>query len=643
MSMRILLRRLLVRTRQTIETVEFTAVTFLHGPVGTGKSTVARLVDYCFGGELERTPAIQKEFIAAELVVELGAHNCIIERAATDTQSVRVTWQVKGGNESMNAPLDAQSTPLFGDDVFSLSDLLFHLCGVTPIRVRKNRRDPDAKLVRLSFRDIWVYCYLDQTHLDSSFFRLREPFRERKSQDAMRFFTGLHSDRYNILEQELAQVTDEQRVKRESVTQIRTFMARFQLGSEIEMSSKVEDVKRELKTARQRKETLEETRGVDTHPTDGLRYRLRQMGSELEGMESAISEAKVALEQQRALRAELITTKTKAQRAEYAGQVLQGVNYKRCPQCGTDISARPHDDANCHLCGSAEPSDGADPMDSEALRRDLNERIDQIGDAINRRYAEIQRMERYLERERGRKLALDRQLQEELARYDSSFVESIRDVEREIATLVERLRSLEHLRQMPAAITALEEEAGALQGKIDGLRSSLQEERSRLEAADANIAILKDAFKQMMLAVGFPGVSENDEVVIDTRNWEPYVQHGDQTWGFWDTGSGGKKTLFNVCYALALHTVAVLRGLPVPSILVIDSPTKNISELENPALIRALYVQAYQLSALADGGVQLLLIDSNLVSPHDKLVNFAERRMAGEEGAPALIPYYNGP
>ncbi|MDB5974976.1 MAG: hypothetical protein JWR07_1736 [Nevskia sp.] len=643
MSMRIRLRRLLVRTRQTIETVEFTAVTFLHGPVGTGKSTVARLIDYCFGGELERTPAIQKEFVAAELVVELGGRECIIERAANDTQSVRVTWQVKDGSESMNAPLDAQSAPIFGDDVFGLSDLLFHLCGITPIKVRKNRRDPDAKLVRLSFRDIWVYCYLDQTHLDSSFFRLREPFRERKSQDAMRFFTGLHSDRYNMLEQELAQVTDEQRVKRESVGQIRTFMARFELGSEIEMSGQVSDARRELNAARQRKDVLEQRREVDTHPTDDLRQRLRQMGSELEGMEEAIADAKVGLEQQRALRAELITAKTKAQRAEHAGQVLQGVNYKRCPQCGTDISIRPHDDAHCHLCGSDQQPGSMDPMDTEALRRDLNERIDQIGDALNRRGAEILRMERYLEREKSRKLELDRQLQEELARYDSSFVESIRDVERAIATLVERIRSLEHLRQMPAAITALEEEAGSLQGKIDGLRSSLQAERGRLEAADANVAALKDAFKRMLLAVRFPGVVDSDEVVIDTRNWEPYVQHGDQIWGFWDTGSGGKKTLFNVCYALALHMIAVSRGLPVPTVLVIDSPTKNISELENPALIRDLYVQAYQLAGLADGAVQLLLIDSNMVLPTEELDGFTERRMAGEESAPALIPYYNGP
>ena len=51
--------------------------------------------------------------------------------------------------------------------------------------------------------------YLDQTHLDSSFFRLEDPFRGRKSQDAMRFFTGLDSERLSELETELYRTIDE--------------------------------------------------------------------------------------------------------------------------------------------------------------------------------------------------------------------------------------------------------------------------------------------------------------------------------------------------------------------------------------------------------------------------------------------------
>lgn len=46
--MKMQLRHLLVHTRRSVEQIQFSeVVTFIHGPVSTGKSTVARLVDYC--------------------------------------------------------------------------------------------------------------------------------------------------------------------------------------------------------------------------------------------------------------------------------------------------------------------------------------------------------------------------------------------------------------------------------------------------------------------------------------------------------------------------------------------------------------------------------------------------------------------
>ena len=220
----------------------------------------------------------------------------------------------------------------------------------------------------------------------------------------------------------------------------------------------------------------------------------------------------------------------------------------------------------------------------------------------------------------------------------------MRGVEREVATLVERMRSIEQLQRMPQAIDALQEAAGALQGRIDSLRDAAVEERDRLKAADANISAIAAAFKKIMVRMSFPGVAAEDDVVIEPKNWKPVVVHRGQEWSFWDAGSGGKKTLFNVCYALAIHTVARERGLSVPEILIIDSPTKNISEDENPQLVTSLYEEIYRLSASSSGvATQFVLIDSDLFEPDPPREGFVRRRFAGEDGAPSLIPYYKGP
>lgn len=644
--MNIRLVHLKVRTKQTTEVVPFSpVVSFFHGPVSTGKSTIARLIDYCFGGSLERTPAIRQEFVACELLAEVGVFQVQFERGTQEASSVRVTWSDgKQQMGSVNAPLDAAEVPIFGDDVFNLSDLIFKFAGVQPIKVRRSKFDPDSPLVRLSFRDLMWYCYLRQDHLDSSFFSLEDPFKRLKSQDAMRFVTGLHSERMSDLEAALGKAIESQRAKRESVVQIRAFMNRFKMGSELDLVEQTNRVQEELRLATARREELEHTRSASTHVVEPMRQQLRVLSSKIDEVRAALADLDSKSQQRESLRAELISAKVKASRADQAGRLLQGVDFAQCPQCGNDVSERPEQVGTCRLCGTHERPESETPsVELEALRRDLNERIDELTDALARQKRERARQERILARLLDDKRSRDEELSSELTQYDSAYVASIRAADREVAKLQERLASLERLRELPQAIADLEVEAGRLQGDIDRLRSSLAEERGRLKAADTRVKKIADAFFNIMREIGFPGVFEDDGVQLDPRNWQPFVRHGEQAWTFYDAGSGGKKTLFNVCYALAVHTVAAEEDLPLPSFLIIDSPTKNISDDENPELVGALYREIYALATREGRRLQFILIDSDLVSPEATIPEFVHRRLAGEPDAPCLIPYYQGP
>lgn len=644
--MKILLEQLHVQTPKTKEIIDFSkSVTYVYGPVGKGKSTLARLIDFCFGGHLENTPAIQQEFISATLYVTLGAYKCTLERSATDTSSVRVTWyESEEDKGSIIAPLQADSDPIIsGTTLYNLSDMIYHLCGVEPIKVRQRNRDADSPLIRLSFRDLWRYCYLEQMHLDSSFFRFEDPFRGRKSQDAMRFFTGLHSERLSQLENDLMRCVDSQRAKREAVKQIREFMDKFSLGSESDIIDELANTEAQLSEARNQKEAFHQKRNVDIHPTDPLRVKLVELGGRVLHLKIAIEDSEEIVEEQRRLHSELITAKIKSERISQASMLFDDVHFECCPACGTIIQENP-DKGICSLCGNRKSGNKNDKtLADEVIRKDINTRIDELADSIKRRAAEIRRTKLQLDKVIEKKECFDAKLQEDLLNYDSAIIEEIRQVERIIATLEERGSSLSKLRLMPQAINKLEVDAGALQGTIDRLRTELVCERSKLVKADDIIQAIADEFKRIMISVKYPGVYDNDVVSIDPRNWRAEIVHGDSYWSFWDTGSGGKKTLFNVCYALAIHSVAVKRNLPVPSLLIVDSPTKNISDDENPELVASLYKEIYQLAAECDDKLQLLLIDSDLVSPKIKISDLLIRRMAGTDDAPSLIPYYEGP
>jgi DNA repair exonuclease SbcCD ATPase subunit len=504
--------------------------------------------------------------------------------------------------------------------------------------------DPDSPLVRLSFRDLMWYCYLEQDHLDSSFFRMEDPFRKLKSRDAMRFVTGLHSDRMNQLDVDLVRAVDEQRSKREAVKQLRVFMARFEMGTEFDIMAQIGQVDVALREAQARRDELERTRSAQTHAVEPLRQQLRELSGRLEDGRRALGDVALRVQQYEDLRSELIASKVKLARAEQAGRMLQGVEFKQCPQCGSEIAGRVPVGETCGLCGSP-PRSASEPrsLEREALRRELNERIDDLAESLNRHKRDKARQERFVAELVANKGRLDQQLTADLSRYDTAYVSSVRAADRDVATLQERRAALDRLRELPQAINELEEQAGALQGRIDSLRSGIEDERAHLRVAYERTRRIATHFFELMRGVGFPGVYEDDHVEIDPRTWLPSVHHQDLIWGFGDAGSGGKKTLFNVLYALAVHQVAAEEDLPLPTFLIVDSPTKNISEDENPELVKALYRAIYSLAARDGRALQFILIDSDLVAPDTELREFAHRRMAGTAEEPCLISYYSGP
>lgn len=118
------------------------------------------------------------------------------------------------------------------------------------------------------------------------------------------------------------------------------------------MDNHIQSVKRQLADAEACKAELEEVRTAEIHPTDDLRNDLRKLSSSIQELEDALLDSRESVSEQTALRAELISAKRKAERADKAGTIQEGVKYERCPECGTDVSRRQLYDDRCRLCGS---------------------------------------------------------------------------------------------------------------------------------------------------------------------------------------------------------------------------------------------------------------------------------------------------
>ena len=78
---------------------------------------------------------------------------------------------------------------------------------------------------------------------------------------------------------------------------------------------------------------------------------------------------------------------------------------------------------------------------------------------------------------------------------------------------------------------------------------------------------------------------------------------------FYNIGSGGQKVSFKSCYALALHRLAAKYHLRLPSLLIIDTPTKNIGEIVNKNICQAFYRLIAELKENELQGTQVVIVD----------------------------------
>ncbi|UOR00182.1 AAA family ATPase (plasmid) [Hymenobacter sp. 5317J-9] len=648
--MHIRLAKLTLVFTAATEELPFEDVTYFYGQMGAGKSSIARLIDYCLGGKFDLSPALQSEFTTATLSLFVNEKPLALERQR-DSEYVVCSWRDEQGNFDLILPARKAGTggPLIpGTEVEVLSDLLFYLAGIRPPRVRRSKLKEDSELSRLSLRDLLWFCYLDQDGFDSNFFQLDggDPFKRLKSLDVLRFILGFHQEQVAELESELQELYARRQQLQGAAKSLKESLIEADVASEEEIQAKVGVFEAEAADVSQKLTDLRAQHLQIPHGTDSLRQKARALTEEMVALEEAEPQILRTIDQDRRHKNEILTLGLKVQRVAAARAVLGGVAFEACPRCTQTLPERPAHD--CPVCGQEEPTEGGANLDPAVIASDSKARIGELDDSIARHEDQLARLRR-----RARELARDREavdnsLTQLMRNYDSAYLSTALVLERRAAEIVQQINDLRRLVLLPRKVQELFRQADELQGQEITLRRRLEAARIGAEADMGNLHKLEAYFLDCLVRAQMPGVSVENTVKINTKTFLPEVTEastGDVTvMSFANLSSGGKKTLFKACFALAIHRLATEVGAMLPSLLIIDSPMKNISERENKAQFEGFHALVYDLLEAELQGTQAILIDKEfIVRDETSPLAFSVRHMMpGSDENPPLIPYYKG-
>jgi hypothetical protein len=631
--------------------IPFDDVAYFWGQMGAGKTSIARLIDYCLGADIELTPALQSEFVTSTLSLSLEASELTIERPR-DSGRVIAGWTSKDGPFHLNLPAaDAGGEVIPNTGVENLSDLLFWLSGIRPPRVRRRKAKQESETARLSMRDLLWYCYLDQDEIDSSFFHLDEsahPFKKLKSRDVLRYVAGFHNERVAELETALDEIRGERLALSLTIENLLRVLREVGASSEEELRARehqlrarADAIANEIQTRRSEKAN-EQT----VHATDTLRVEAQRLGEELARLDAAQKDIREVMERDRRHLHEIQTLSLKFRRSVSAKAILSGVAFESCPRCTQPLPER--EASACLVCGQADAVDPPNPAETAIIERDIKARTAELADIIERHEAGLKNAVDERGRLAARKTVIERERNEVSAVYDTAYLSTMLSKERERAALQQEADGIASLVRLPKM---LEEQRVALaraHTREQTLRTELREAREAAESDDTNIKLLKDYFLDCLIRSGVPGITAADRVEIPLPSFFP-VLYGpppnDKTiTSFATLSSGGKKTLFKCCFAIAVHRLAAKVKAPLPELLIIDSPMKNISERENRSQFEGFYRLVYELASDELKATQFILIDKEFSPPdHEFRLNIKVRQMRPNDPEhPPLIPNYVG-
>lgn len=648
--MKVKLQALRLHFRRSVETIEFGQISFFWGKIGAGKSSIARLIDYCLGADIQLTPALQLEFNSADLSVDVEGRRLTIYRER-ESSNVIAAWAE--GDQAMEVLMPARKADgivVPGTTIEVLSDLFFHLASLPVPKVRKGRRTAEERLERLSLRDLFRFCYLDQDNIDSDFFRLDSEgdySRRAKSVDAMRFVLGYHQDQVASLEAELQSLMEQRLAAKAAAGALSKVLEESGLGSPAEIDDRVEELRARLDRVRAAAEMARTRRGDGGHAVDALRAKGRALSAEVESLEEmAEAVGSRAANTERHLN-ELKMLSVRFSRTRSARALLASVDFVDCPRCTQPLPSRL--EALCPVCGQPESEELHEHLSDEVVGADLKARLVELQESLQGLRRQERTIARQLQRTVSEKAIIDQTLDQRLRDYDSAFLSKALEIEREATVIEQQVSSLLNYRKLPERLEELLSTADSLRGSESELRVRLNREREKAFKDRSNLEELEGLLLDCLVRSGFPGVTGTYKVTIDPKTLVPEVAPTEAAdfavTSFANMGSGGMKTIFKSCYAIALHRLAAKKGASLPSVLVIDSAMKNVSERENLELFRAFYSMVYELAATELNATQFVLIDKEFFPvPEGFGLDVRSRHMApGSRDDPPLIPYYDVP
>lgn len=577
----------------------------VRGDITTGKTTFIRLIKAMLSTVPDSLIPEAASVRALQGVIELRSSTWQVYRPLVTTADAPVEIAQVDPDDPEPPAVRLNATGVEG----SYSRFLLDQLGLPAVVIPEGTTSSTNRLNPVSISDWLGYCVVTGEELDFQVFGHRDPYRDRKRRVVFELIYGYYDT-------ELSELNAERRgleLRITALDQEAEIIARFLSGTPFSnpMALAVELAMREEQLA-----LVVAGQAALANQVSGLGAdeigEIRRTVLELRAKHDGVKADRVAIERQVVdlleLNRQLRSQSAKLTRAIVADEWLVDFDFLVCPRCGNDVHPSASTTDTCYLCHQPErPGNSQEVLLAEQRR--VVSQMTETGDLIDLRRAALATFEDQL-------LEIDRALSaasRELNQRAESFVSDRASTLQSQAREQSRLQTeIEKLAEYGTLLNRREDrsaERAQLVQRTSEITQIIEARSTNVRRADENRHALESRFFEYLERLNIPLVADTLTVKINRTTYMPEVSGR----SFDELSSQGLKTLVNAAHALAHHTVAVDRQLPLPGLLILDGLSANTGhEGFDQARVEDLYRLVMEVAEEYRESLQVVIVDNDL-------------------------------
>lgn len=599
---------ILVGYRKNYKVKFFPGVNIIYGDSDTGKSSILKIINYLLGAsKLDMYKQLETSVSHACLELKINEDIYTIVR---DIHSPNKLIEVYLSNYAeKDKVFPTKYAPNFNPSEYEpFSDFLLEAFGFPKIKIKQSPTKPDSKMNRVSFRDIFKYCYLDQDSVGSStMLNIGDFVKMTKNAEVFKYIFNLLDDSISKVQEEIGIEVNKRKVLQNEYNVIEKFFEDVDFISFEEMNNKIEELDGFLDELKINLSRINEQMTSSPNNLIQSKNLMRELEASLKIVRENKYDALSAIKRYSNLKNDYLEDISKLKLIKESKKFIDVHEVNTCI---------------CPLCENEMPVESA----NEKFNVDDSNKISFEINSLQRR---IRSLNKLIDDQRQNYSYQEKQETEQLKSLNS-YVEMIDSVTSEFVSpyiaerdqYVQQISKLNNQKEEIAKHRKIRNQQNQILKKISVIENILKIKKDKLAELTEHTA---DIAQVRSFLIGnlynfLKEVKINDISETDLDRYNLPMLRGKS---YSDISSGGVRTVVSVGYYCSILKLSLKVGANIPTFLMLDTIGKYIGKnsvndeqgMSDPSKYQSLYESILDLVDYAEDNnnqCQILIVDNDV-------------------------------